>query len=485
MATFRRSGLAMRMENIEGAVAAENYDPAESLVVEEEAAAAVGEADMVAEEVDGLTSDIDASQDAAEELVGEVIPAMEEASVDDGMTPREAEHVQARLESICRRAGIDFASTGLTMRRESFSGSASRKTQTKMRLEAADGVFQRIWENIKKAWLWLKDQISGIYSKWTSSAEGVKKRLEDIQTRMTAMKAGSDPDSRSLKTAAKIFSVDGKTNVLAGNDNTLIKVCDSTLAFFNSITPVKAAIEGLNIASITEALVGKKGEQYVNAAGANSTYIKDEILDFSKGVISAISTGTGSRSAGLLKEFENPGKTNTNDILAVEGYLPGGRSVVQTAKKLSGGDLELESVKVSVEIVEDRFADSYDAPGVKDITTIINKGLNICSELLKSEKKKAESDVAIKAALDKFDALIKEAKAAQDRRRGMSSDDAAAEAKNTDKINATSIVLQLSGSVQSVVDVVTTKAPKMLFDCAAACADIAASSVNNLKEPKK
>ena len=480
MATFRRSGLAMRMENIEGAVAAENYDPAESLVVEEEAAAAVGEADMVAEEVDGLTSDIDASQDAAEELVGEVIPAMEEAATDDGMTPREAEHVQARLESICRRAGIDFASTGLTMRRESFSGSASRKTQTKMRLEAADGVFQRIWENIKKAWLWLKDQISGIYSKWTSSAEGVKKRLEDIQTRMTAMKAGSDPDARSLKTSAKIFSIDGKTNVLAGNDNTLIKVCDSTLAFFSSITPVKSAIEGLNIASITEALIGKKGEKIGNA-----TLKKDDILDFSKGVITAISTGANSRSSGLLKEFENPGPKNTNDILAVSGCLPGGRSVVHTAKKLSGGDLELESIKVSVEIVEDRFADSYDAPGVKDITTVINKGLNICSELLKSDKKKAESDVAIKAALDKFDALIKEAKAVQDRRRGMSSDDAAAEAKNTDKINATSIVLQLSGSVQSAVDVVTTKAPKMLFDCAAACADIAAASVNNLKEPKK
>ena len=66
----RKFGLGLRMENIDGAAAVENYDPEESLVVQDEAAAAVGEADMVGEEVEAITEDIDASQEAAEELVG-------------------------------------------------------------------------------------------------------------------------------------------------------------------------------------------------------------------------------------------------------------------------------------------------------------------------------------------------------------------------------------------------------------------------------
>lgn len=384
----RNSGLGLRMENIDGAAAAENYNAEESLAVDQEAAAAVGEADMVADEAEGLHDDIEASTEAAEELGTEVLPALAEAASDDGMTPREAEHVQARLEKICAKAGIDFAGAGLVMRRENFASTASRKMHTKMRLEAASGVFGKIWENIKKAWLWLKDQLAGIWSKWTSSAEGVKKRLTDIQTRVTSLPAGAKADKSRLKAGARVITVNGEAGVKGGG--TLKTVAESTMALMDHTGNLRRSLAGISAEAVKAGDDGKTGEE------------------MTKGVFEPLASAVGKAREDGKMERNMRASDSKNEITAVYGAFPGGRSFVQTKQAFAQGAVKADVPKAQIEVVEERFADDYDAPEKGDISAIINLGLQACNKLISANKNKAELDEAIKQVLSNVDSSIKQ-----------------------------------------------------------------------------
>lgn len=453
----RNSGLGLRMENIDGAAAAENYNAEESLAVDQEAAAAVGEADMVADETEGLHDDIEASTEAAEELGTEVLPALAEAASDDGMTPREAEHVQARLEKICAKAGIDFAGAGLVMRRENFASTASRKMHTKMRLEAASGVFGKIWENIKKAWLWLKDQLAGIWSKWTSSAEGVKKRLTDIQTRVTSIAAGAKADKSRLKAGARVITVNGEAGVKGGG-GTLKAVADSTIALMDHTSILRRGL-----GSITADVI-KAGDD-----GTGSS-------DLAKAVYEPLASAVGTvREESKMERNMRKGDAK-NEIEAVYGAFPGGRSFVQTKQTFAQGATKAEVAKAQIEVVEERFADDYDAPEKGDISGIINVGLVACNKLISANKNKAELDEAIKQVLANIDSSIKQ---------GQSFADSDKNSDNDELKNKIGVGISVVGSLQALVKSVVTQAPKLVFDVAATAADIAAAAVSNLKEDKK
>lgn len=459
-------GLGFRLENIEGAAAAENYDAEESLAIDNESAAAVGEAEMVGQETDELGTAMDASVDAAEELGTEVIPAMSEAAADDGFTPREAEQVQARLESICRRAGIDFASTGLTMRRESFGSAASRKTQTRMRLEAAEGVFAKIWENLKKAWAWLKDQLGAIWSKWTKNAESVQKRLKDIQLRITKLPSGAKPDKSRLKTQARFFSMNRKV------------VIDQVLGSINAMDGIASSLRtelSNNKVADLQASFGSNGG--VSSGGLRAG--REFIASIANKVVDPLKAFTR-EEAGISRNYK-PGasKTNSekNEIVRVSGVFPSGRALVISKTSVAAGAESSAALKIAMEVVEDSFAEDYDAPKTaKEISELVVKGLSMANALIKADKSKKELESVIKGVMDICDNNAKTATTH------------AESEKNSDKDeirDAITIRVALLRAMQEITKTIGTEMPKMQFEAAHALAEMSAAAVSNMKEDTK
>lgn len=447
-----RGGLGLRMENATAMANAENQDDGVSLDIENEAAAAVGEADMVSDQVEEVHDDVDASMDAATELATDVLPAMAEAAEDDGFTPREAEQVQARLESIARKAGIDFAATGLVMRRENFGSAASRKTQTRLRLEAAGSMLSGIWENIKKAWAWLKDQLGAIWDKWTDNAEGVKKRLNDIQGRITSLPASAKPKNSRMKQQARFFSVDRTTDA-----GTITKVVDSVMA-------MDAAAGGLR-QSLSQANVGTLKSDKTGGVGKG----------FTDDVVGKIKTAFGSnnRDKGKLSRTLQDNKEVTDVI----GVLPNGRALVVEKTTVTSGNKSVDIAKVELTVVEDSFADDYPAFADKSaLNGLVTQGLNVVNVLIKSTKTKAEVDEAIKQMMSNIDSMAKQATTFAD------SD---ANSDKDDLRNAVTVKVSVLRAMQAITKAVTTQTPKMLFDTAVALGDMAAAGVSNMKEDKK
>ena len=455
---YSKNGLGFRLESAEGASAAANYDAEKSLAVNEDAAAAVGEADMVGTENEDLGNAMDASVDAAEELGTEVLPAMAEAADTDGFTPREAEAVQARLESICRRAGIDFASTGLTMRRESFGASASRKVQTRMRLEAAQGVFGKIWENLKKAWLWLKDQLGAIWGKYTKNAEMIKKRLTDIQTRATKLASGAKPDKSRLKVQARFFSVNRQFDV-----EKVIK----------SVTALSGAVDALHDSLSVTTFAKLVSQMGINGANKAAEAFADTLAkDFTDKF-------TENRDeAGISRNFKNgTGNDESDDIQKVVGVLPSGRSFVVAKAKVVSGDISVDIAKVTLEIVEDSFADDYEAPKTTTaINALVNQGLGVINLLIKADKQKAQTEALIANVVAICDSSAKAATAEGD----------AQENADKDKVrNSITVRIAILRAVQGIAKTLAYETPRMQFDTAVALADVAAAAVSNMKEEKK
>lgn len=444
--------LGLRLENIEGAAAVENYDAEESLAVEAEAAAAVGEADMVAEETGEMTASIDESTEAATELATEVIPQLEEAAAEDGLAPREAEALNQRLERICARAGIDYVSTGLVMRRESFGSTASRKAQTGMRLEAAEGVFAKIVENVKKAWAWLLDQVGTIWNKFTSNADGIKKRLNDIQTRCTQVSASAKPVKSRLKTGARFFSIDRKTDV-----STIEKVVGSVEALNGSLKGMQDALGNMKLDQLS---TGKSTAEMTKA--------------FNDSFLTSVNGLEKREASKLVRNLADKEK----ELLGVHGYLPSGRAFVAEKSKVVSGNAAADIAKVTLEVVEDSFADDYDAfKSGNDINAkLIQPGLKLVNVLVTAQKSKAETETAIKRVMDICDSLAKETTAFSDN------------AKNADKDdlrNAITVRLEILKAAQGLTKQLINQSPKMIFDTAATLSDMAADNVSNLKEDKK
>lgn len=453
-----RGGLGVRMEQADAQSAAENQDPEQSLAIDQDAAAEVGEADMVGEQAEELHSDIDASTAAAEELATDVLPAMAEAAADDGFTPREAEQVQARLERIAQMAGIDFASTGLVMRRENFGSAASRKSQTNMRMEAAAGMLGKIWENIKKAWAWLKDQLGGIWSKWTGNAEGIKKRLNDIQGRITSLPAGAKAKDNRLKTQARFFSIDRNTTA-----ETIGKVVESVKGMDGAASELRKILTQTDISDLKADM---NAEQQAEI-GAN----------FSKYLVEALTTNLKSNRdrSKLARSFQ--ASSDNTEVTDVIGALPSGRALVVENSTVTSGSKSVNIAKVSLAVVEDSFAEDYEAPKDKAaLNALTSQGLDVINVLIKSTKTKAEVEEAIKQVMNTCDSLAKQATSFAESDKNADQDDLR---------NSVTVRVGIMRSMQTVAKALTTQTPKMLFDTAAALADIAAAGVSNMKEDKK
>lgn len=449
-----RKPLGLRLENIEGAAAAENYDAEESLAIDAEAAAAVGEADMVAGETEGMTASIDDSTEAADELINEVIPQLEEASAEDGMSPREAESLNQRMERICQKAGVNFATSGLVMRRESFGTTASRKSQTALRLEASKSVFTTVIDNIMKAWAWLKDQVSFIWNKFTGNAEGIKKRLNDIQTRNTQLSGASKPSKSRLKTGARFFSIDRKTDV-----TTIGQVVKAVEGISSVVGGMKTFLE------TADSGANKTGLSTADMANLGGTF-QQQFVDVLK-PLGERDKSKAARSVGENKE-----------ITGLFGTLPGGRSYIVENRTITAGTVEIGVSTITLDVVEDSFAEDWEAPKTKEEInkTLITPGLSVVNALISSQKNKAEVEAGIARVMAHVDNIAKEAQAFADGDKN---------ADNDTLRNSISVRLELLKSMQGIAKTLITQGPKMLFDTASQLSDMAADAVSNMKEEKK
>lgn len=449
-----RKPLGLRLENIDGAAAAENYDAEESLAVDSEAAAAVGEADMVSEDTEGMTASIDDSTEAASELINEVIPQLEEASEEDGLSPREAEGLNQRMERLCAKAGISYATSGLVMRRESFGSTASRKSQTNLRLEASKSIFQTVIDNIKKAWAWLKDQVSFIYNKFTGNAEGIKKRLNDIQTRNTQLSGAAKPNKSRLKTGARFFSLARKTDA-----TTISEVVGAVNGIGDVVNGMKAFLETAN------ASVNKTGLSTTDMAGLGDTF-QQQFVDVLK-PLGARDKGAAARAVSENKE-----------ITGLFGKLPAGRAYIVENRTITAGTVEIMVSSITLDVVEDSFAEDWDAPKTKEEINklLITPGLGVVNKLIASQKDKATVEAGITRVMSHVDAIAKEAQAFADGDKN---------ADNDALRNSISVRLELLKSMQGIAKALITQGPKMMFDTASQLSDMAADAVSNMKEDKK
>lgn len=434
----RNPGLMFRMENADSAAAGTDADA--SLEVNSAATQAAQEVEGASGDVTEVDTGIENAETAQTEL-GDVQGLVEEAVEDgDGLSPREAAHVEARLEHIANLLGTTIEAQGLTFRRESFGGAQSRLAATKMRLEGIKAMATSIWEAMKRGWVWLKEAVSNLFAKITSNAEAVEKRLKDLKGRADGLTDTAKPKNDKLKASAKAFSVGGTTS-----KETVGKVIDD-------VTAATAIISGITSATNPSQIAG----QDVSDVGAKLTGIIKGALKTS---ITSLPKGSPEGSTGY-------------------GNLLGGTTMIVTPDKKSVGGSELALISVSIGAASDKTAEDYPAFRKKDLQALAAQGIALAGTVKDLNKIKKELET-MTAANIKF---------CEERSR-LTNQVASKDVEGKDGKNAlvddnqrTAAAL---GNFSSVSRVVATKIPSMLFSTLVAVADMVDAGVSNLKAEEK
>lgn len=427
-----------RMENADSAAAGTDADA--SLEVNSAATQAAQEVEGASGDVTEVDTGIENAETAQTEL-GDVQGLVEEAVEDgDGLSPREAAHVEARLEHIANLLGTTIEAQGLTFRRESFGGAQSRLAATKMRLEGIKAMATSIWEAMKRGWVWLKEAVSNLFAKITSNAEAVEKRLKDLKGRADGLTDTAKPKNDKLKASAKAFSVGGTTS-----KETVGKVIDD-------VTAATAIISGITSATNPSQIAG----QDVSDVGAKLTGIIKGALKTS---ITSLPKGSPEGSTGY-------------------GNLLGGTTMIVTPDKKSVGGSELALISVSIGAASDKTAEDYPAFRKKDLQALAAQGIALAGTVKDLNKIKKELET-MTAANIKF---------CEERSR-LTNQVASKDVEGKDGKNAlvddnqrTAAAL---GNFSSVSRVVATKIPSMLFSTLVAVADMVDAGVSNLKAEEK
>lgn len=437
-----KTQLFLRQESADLATAGD--DAEKSLEIQQ----AVAENVEQVESASGAVTEVETGIDNALEAEGEVAAAvdtMEEAEEEGGMTPREAELVEARLERACRLLGADMSALGLTMRRESFGAAGSRLATTKMKREAAEGLGKRIWEAVKKAWQWLKDFATNLFAKLVKSSTGVRDRAKDLQGRLAKLPAGVKTKKDNMSVGASFFSVDGK----------------SGLNEIRTVGASAAAIEGLFLGS-AELVTPEELSKSINAGEIP----KDGGTAGLEALRSAIGTiGAG----GTIKELPNTSTTH--------GKLPGQKTIRVDENKQTFGDKEYTFAKVAIVGTDGDAAKEYKALSVAELKEVAKLAVELGENLVKIDKARAlvnkMIDTNIKYCNDFM--KIQEASAA-------SREDEAARKAAKDFL---AYVRAYMGQNQSMAKLFANALPVMQFDTAVKACDVVAAGISNLKEEEK
>jgi hypothetical protein len=419
-----KTKLFVRMESEAGT---EVVDTADVLAADTNAKVDAEAVTEAAADITQLDTGIDNALEAADEVSADSDTMAEAVADGDGLTPREAEMVEARLERAAALVGGDLTALGLTFRRESFGGKESRLAVTKMRLEAAEGFGKKIWDGLVKAWNWLKDAVTTLFSKLIKSSDSLEKRLKVLEAQVGNVK-GKKKEAK-LKTQAKTFSVEGKTSAetIAGFAKT-VEQFDVILSDVNSF----------------------------------STNLDDKM---------------GVAGAELLKRvFKSAEKVSAKDVekgAEAYGRLPGGRAIVVKTTKQSFAGVEVEIAALSVEQIDETLASEYDAPDEKALADIVAAGLKV-TRSLKSFKK---AEDGIKKVIDANVTFIQKMASANDSFSKAEDGSKKEEMKGTsDRARA------MLKANHSQMKVLVGPVPGSFFALASGMADVVAAGVANFKE---
>ena len=435
-----RKGLIFRMENEGGSATAESAE--EVLAVEAEATNATEEVEAASGDVTEVETGIENAGEAQAEL-SSIEASVEEAAEDGGMTPREAEHVQARLERVAALLGTTVADMGLTFRKESFGGASSRVAATKMRLEGIKEWGKKIWEAIKKAWAWLKDAVSNFFAKLTNNIEAIEKRLKELQGRVSSAASKNMKANKStVSYAAKVFSIEGKS----GYDEMLKMLANGAL-YVELLTDLEAQ----------------------TSVDGQSDKITKESLEGYADVLKALFTSSGEIAKNL------PKSTEKNAVGGIR--LPGGQAVLLVPKTETVEGEDINVFYATTGDADEKIADDYTALTFDQMKKVLEVALALAKGLKKAKKVEEEFRATIDANIKFAESQAKIA------------DSIISKEKDEDKADAGKKLMEIAriknNLIVSLVKMGLNKLPKASFDLCAGIGDAVAGNLGNYKEEEK
>ena len=418
--------LFLRMENDN--MSATAADPQGSMAVEADARV---DAEAVTAAAADVTS-VDTGIDNAMEAEGEVAAAtdtMSEAVADgDGLSPREAEMVEARLERAAKLVGADLGAMGLTFRRESFGGRESRLSVTKMRLEAAEGFGTRIWEAIKKGWQWLMDAAKNLFASLTKSAESQVERFKTLKTRVSEIK-GEKKESK-MKAGVATFSIAGAASI--ETINAMIAMGDSYDAMYataqEKLDPTRANTNNSN-----------KSEQSMLV----------------------ITTAFGKEETISVTDVAKDGAK-------AYGRFPGGRSIVVTPSNANG----ISSFKFNVTKIDEKIAEDYASLDKEELTALVNAGAGMATKLKTFKSNQPRVEKIISTNMKYIDEMISINSSHKD------GDDEATKTERTEKFDK---VRAHMATAQSLTKLMTSEIPTSYFKIVSGVGDVVQAGIGNFK----
>ena len=429
-------GLIMRMES-EAGEALQGAGTEEQLAITAEAAEGAQEVESASDDVTEVETGIENAIEAGGEL-NDIEGTLEEAAAEDGVSPREAEHIQARLEHVARLLGTTVPNMGLTMRREAFGGAAARVAATKMRLEGVKEWGKKIWEALKKGWEWLKDAVKNFFTRLTKSAEGLVNRLKALQARVNTMAAKkTDTKKSEVSAGAKVFSVEGKTDL-------------------NTIKLILGNTENIGDLMVKCASVLK--------AEANGGF-KNGSVDLVKNILVK---ANGTKPSSLPKEAP--------DKAIASLRTSNGKALIVVPKTESAGAKEFESFELKEIEVDDKISDSYKAIEVADLKALCTEALELAKGLVRFKKDEADMTASI-------DANIKYCQ--EQGRIKMNRADREEADKRDDARDEVQLALAAQKVAQSVTKLLTNVVPTLAFKVIYAAADVVDGNLANLEEKDK
>ena len=434
-------GLVFRMENEGGVVAGEEVTADETLAVETAAADATAEVESATGDVTEVVTGIENAGEASAELSA-VEDSLEQAVEDgDGVSPREAEHIQARLERVATLLGTDTGAMGLTFRKESFGGQQSRLAATKMRLEFVKEWGKKIWEMIVRAWEWVKNAVTNLWGSLTKNSETLLKRLETLEKQAEEKaKSGATASKDKIKTRAKDISVNGQFGLVS---------------LLRNVPQYTAILEG------THALVDPSK---TDKLGDTPESLK-------------------AHAAEVTKLFDRGEKVTKLDAGAGEGAkptiaLPGNKTVAVVPKSVSAGENEVASFTVAVKESGTKAMEEYPALGFDQIREVLRLAKAGATTLRELDKYAKETNNIVQANIKHAQSMISNTAAIQSKGRDKESEKAA------DKTSLSVIRAAHSLNV-SLVDVASKNMPKAIYDACSAAADVVAASISAASGGKK
>lgn len=455
-------------------------DAEESLVVE----AAVDDAAAEVETASGDVTEVDTGIDDAVEAKGELdeVTELVQEAVDDGdgLSPREAAHVEARLERVMSLLGTTAKKQGLAFRRESFGGTHSRLAATKMRLEDLKEFGQGIWEAIKRGWEWLKDAVKTIYAGLTKNSKMIIQRFEDLQGRLDKLNGDVQTKDSKQKTGAAYFSIENKTDL-----ETIKKILDIAGKIPLMVAGVSAGLDRTKTQSVKylKEIAGSitvqgpggigetiTGKTFGQKEGSTIEETVPLVLPFVTSVMTLGGCGTELKSD--IKELEDVTKHK------FFGHFGKNKSYhLESMTQTINGNPET-TYKVSISDLNDKVASDFEAFKKEGLQTLINLGQKHSDGLEDIGKL---SEVTLKAIDTGLGAMEEAKKSEAELLKAKDEGKAAVKAAQDAAKSFSKSLLNVSGAAKTIL----SNMPKQYFDTIKTLGDLINSGIGNLEVKKK